>query len=115
MSEGDLVPNNQFDAVIKPDDALELPSDSYVRIERFSILSDHTQFVGQRVSVMASVDAQTADGRAINMNTAIASFIIGRDFDQNCELVISPSDKCKLSLVGAPVTVQMLFSKFPGE
>ena len=115
MSEIELAPNNQFAAVVKPGEVFEVASDCYTRIERFSILSDYTPFAGQRVSVMASVDAPTVDGRTVNMNVAVASFIVGRDFDQNCELVISPADKCKLSVVGAPVEMQMLFSKFPGE
>ena len=113
MSECDIAPNNQFAEIIRPGSVFGVPTSYYVRIERFSILSDHTPFKGQRLCVVADVDAPTQDGRTVNMNVAVASFIIGKDFDQNCDLVVSPTDRCKLSLTGPPVEVQVLFSKFP--
>lgn len=90
-----------------------MPGDVYVRIERFSLLDDYPDLEGQRLSIMAHVTSPTLDGGTTQMNVAIASFLIGRDFDQSCDLIIAPTDKCTLGVVGPDVPVQIIYSKFP--
>ena len=111
--EGELVSNNQFVAVLRPGESFVVPSSCYVRIERFSVLEETPRLSGQRVCVMAEVETKTPDRRTVTMKAAIASLIIGKDFDQSCDLVISPSDRTVLTILGTPVPLQMLYTKFP--
>lgn len=100
---------NRCVALINPDAPFEIPSESYVRITNFSILSDDESFNGSRVTIMANVKAQTKDKREIDMDVAISSFIIGNDYDQPCNIIISPSDKCTLRIIGANIPIQMIY------
>ena len=111
--ESEIVPHNQNVVVLETGEEFEIPSGCYVRLERFSILEDYPDLEGQRVSVLMHVDAPTSDGRTATMNAAINSFIIGKDFEQVSDLIIAPSDEATMKVVGAPVKVQVLFTKFP--
>lgn len=59
---------------------------------------------------MAHVTSPTADQRTAQIDVAIASFIIGRDYDQSSDILISPVDRCVLTCLGPQIPVQLLYS-----
>ncbi|OHS99978.1 hypothetical protein TRFO_33503 [Tritrichomonas foetus] len=107
-------PIHQCSDIIQPDTPFSIESKGHIRIEQLSILSDDESLNGSRVTVMAHVLANTSDRRQIAMDVAISSFIIGRDYDQPMNLVISPTDKCTLTIVETQVPIQILYSCFTG-
>ena len=102
----------QSSVLISPDSPFEIKSEGYVRIDQFSLLEDFESQKGSRFVIFADVTTQTHDKREVKMNVAISSFVIGRDFSQSCNLMISPSDKCILSIQGAKVPVQMMITSY---
>ena len=98
--------------IISPGESTEIPRcGSFIRIDRMSITSNDSFIIehfNQRVSVMANVSLLTSSGRRVRIEVAIGSFIIGCDFDRSVNIVLSPTDECTLSLIGAPATIQLL-------
>lgn len=107
------MPNNQGVAILQTGAEFTVPSDCYVRIEKFSILEDYPALAGQRCSVVAHVESLTSDGRTVTVDIALTSFIIGRDYEQSADLLISPADKAVLTVYGAHVQIQVLYTQFP--
>ena len=99
-------------AILSPNAEFQLPRDVHTRIDRFSLLPAPEVGEGHRVVVMANVTATTSDSRNVNINVAVASFIVGQDFDQQCNIIVAPSDKCVLTTLGAPVPIQILYTRF---
>lgn len=100
---------NRCVALIQPNIPFQIPSESHVKITNFSILSEDEDLIGSRATIMANVKTQTNDKRPIEMNVAISSFIIGSDYDQSCNILISPTDQCTLTIVGAHIPIQMIY------
>jgi hypothetical protein len=100
-------------AVIPPGGSFSIPPGGHVRVERFSILDDHPSLSGRRLTVMAHVQVPTLDRGPALINVAVASFVIGRDYDQGVEFLIGPVDRCGLNCVGPAVAVQVIYSLFP--
>jgi hypothetical protein len=104
--------DSQSVAVIPPGGSFAVPTSDYVRLERFSILEDYPDLSGRRVIVMSHVAAPTQDGQTVQIDVALSSFIIGRDYDQSADLVFAPVDKCTIDTIGPGVTIQVLYSVF---
>lgn len=100
--------------LIHSDQTTEIPKcGSFTRIDRMSIIADDStiiEYFNQRVSILVNVSSLSSDGRHINIECAIGSFIIGQDFDHSCNIIFSSSDNCTLSTVGAPVQIQVLYT-----
>lgn len=112
MSRG--VPRQCF-SVLRPGEEYVVPSaDGHVRIERLTVLGDPSPAAPQRLVVMAHNTARTVDGRDVAFEVAIASFVPGRDFDQQCDLLFSPADRCVLTLRGdGAQSVQIQYTVYP--
>lgn len=95
--------------MIQPGVPYTIKSDNYIRIKQFSIFPENDQFIGDRITIMANVKTLTNDKREIEMNAALTSFIVGEDFDQQCDLVISPMDNCTLTVIGSQIPVQIIY------
>jgi hypothetical protein len=106
---------SQCIAVVPPGASFELPAGGFVHLERLSVLDDLPDLAGQRVTVMAHVSSPTSDARTVQMDTAISSFVIGRDYDQSADLIFSPVDRCTLDTVGPGVRLQLLYSLTPAH
>ncbi|KAK8853933.1 hypothetical protein M9Y10_016480 [Tritrichomonas musculus] len=102
-------PINRCVGIIQPNIPFQIPSESHIRITNFTILSDDDTLSGSRTTIMANVKALTSDKREVEMNVAVSSFIIGIDYDQSCNLIISPTDQCTLTIVGTNVPIQMIY------
>jgi hypothetical protein len=100
-------------AVISPGGSFDVPATGHVRIERFSILDDHPRSDGQRVTVIADAHVPTLDRGPTGITVAVASFVIGRDYDEPVEFLIGPADRCTLRCIGVEVPVQVIYSVFP--
>ena len=95
------IPRQCF-SVLNPGEEYTVPSDHcYVRIERLSIIDNPTVAERKRLVVMAKNTAKTADGRDVTFEVAIGSFILGKDYDQPCDILFSPADHCTLTMKGA--------------
>jgi hypothetical protein len=108
MAEGGRDSPCQCVAFIPPGGEFTVPSTSNIRLDRFSLLDDHP--AGERLTVMAHVTSPTGDQRTAQMDVAIASFIIGQDYDQSSDILISPVDTCVLTCLGPHIPVQLLYS-----
>jgi hypothetical protein len=98
-------------AVIPPGGRFEVPRTSYVRLERLSILEDYPDLAGHRATVMSHVASPTKDGRTVQTDIALSSFIIGRDYDQSADVIFSPVEECTIDTVGPGVPIQVLYSE----
>ena len=92
--------------------SFEIPNDGYVRLERFTLAEDNSEYVGLRIVIFADVTSSTKDHREISVRTAISSFIIGQDYEQTADIVFSPSDKAVISATGPNLTIQITYSEF---
>ena len=92
--------------------SFEVPNDRYIRIERFTLAEDNSEFFGLRIVIYANVTSTTKDNREISVKTAISSFIVGQDFEQSADLIFSPSDKAVISATGPNLTIQITYSEF---
>jgi hypothetical protein len=77
------------------------------------VTADFPDLAGSRLTVMARVKSTTKDGRTVENEVAITSFIIGQDYDQSADLLIAPSETAVLHIVGPPVPIQILYAQFP--
>ena len=92
--------------------SFEVPRERYVRIERFTLAEDNSEFNGLRIVIFADVKSKTKDNREISTRTAISSFIIGKDFEQSADIVFSPADEAIISATGPNLTIQITYSEF---
>lgn len=98
--------------ILYPNKKFELVPTSHIRLEKFTIIKDDPQYIGQRLIILADVTTTTLDKRKINLNVAIASMIIGKEYEQNLDLILSPVDHCILTIQGPPLPIQILFTEF---
>jgi hypothetical protein len=108
MAQGEVDSPCQCVAFVPGGGEFTVPFTNNIRLDRFSLLDE--QPAGERLTVMAHVRSPTTDRRTAQMDVAIASFIIGQDYDQSSDIVISPADRCVLTCLGPQVPVQLLYS-----
>lgn len=99
--------------LISPQEPLELQHESYIRIESLSVSASYTQlakFIHERISIMLHVSTVSHTNREINIDASIASFIIGKDFEHECNLLLSPADECSFFTLGPPIPIQIKYS-----
>ena len=92
--------------------SFEVPNDRYIRIERFTLAEDNSEYFGLRIVIFANVTSKTKDDREISVRTAISSFIVGQDFEQTADIIFSPADKAVISATGPNLTIQITYSEF---
>jgi hypothetical protein len=96
-------------AVIPPGGSFIVPATGYIRIERISIVEDYPNLSGRRVTVMSHVTSPTQDGRTVEIDVALSSFVIGRDYDQSADIVFAPVDKGTIDVKGPEVSIQVTY------
>lgn len=108
-------PQSQKIAIIRGEQSFKLAGDQYIRFERFIIVDDYPEYAGQRLTIMAHVDTIGIQGNMIKMDVAIASFVIGQNYDQEANHIISAADKTVLSVVGPSIPIQVQFTLYNSD
>jgi hypothetical protein len=98
-------------AVIPPGGTFSIPPNSHIHLQRISIIDDCPDLSGRRLTLIAHVTSPTEDGRTVQMDVALASFILGQDYDQSTDIMFAPVDQCVITTIGPEVAVQLLYSK----
>lgn len=102
--------NMEESFVISTGQSKKIAEDCIVRIELFSITTENPSCIGQRVTIFADVEQTTKDKRLIHNKVAIASLVVGTDWDQPVDLMFNPSDRASICCEGADVEIQCIFT-----
>ena len=93
----------------KSSEGISLNFDSSLRLQGISILDYPEEAAGKRVTVFADVKATKLDGNELNQHVAIAAFVLGKTFNEELDLLFSPSEDVALSCKGPEATLQIQY------
>lgn len=102
----------QLTSIIATDNSFHVPRDKYIKLERFTLIDDNQEYEGQRINIFVHGNSSKKDGQMIETNVPISSFIIGRDYEQEADLLISPADDLEIIVTGPCLRVQLLYSEY---
>ena len=102
----------QQTSIITLDKPFHVPHDTYIKLERFTIIDDNPDFEGQRINIIAHGNTPKKDGQAMMTNVPISSFIVGQDYEQEANIVLSPIDDIDISMTGPNLKIQVLYSHY---
>jgi len=86
-----------------------IPNNCLLKLEKLVMVNDYPEYQGQRAIVMAHTTSK-GRGKEFKVSVAIASFIIGKDYEQNINILLNPSDQCFLELTGPNIVIQLQYS-----
>ena len=101
----------QKTVIISIDKPFHIDSDRYIKLERFTIIDDNPEYEGQRICIIVHGKTPRKDGQMMITNVPISSFIIGTDYEQEANLLLSPLDNVDIKMIGPDLKMQILYSE----
>ena len=101
----------QHTFVITTETPFHVPHHTYIKLERFTIINDNSDYDGQRINIIAHGKTPKKDGQVMISNVPISSFIVGQDYEQEANLLLSPVDDVDISMSGPDLSIQVLYSE----
>lgn len=85
---------------------------NYIKIEQFSLIDDRPEHEGERLIIYVTINTVSKSGKQLDTKTPISSFIIGKDFEQSANIILSPKDNATITVEGPDIPVQILYSEY---
>ena len=98
--------------VISSSKPFSFPQDNYKKVKSFIIVDDNELYAGQRITIMAEVRTiSVKKQKEFFQNIAIASFIVGKDFQEEVDLLFGPADNTTIKVIGPDINIQMRYAE----
>lgn len=98
--------------MISPSKSFSFPPENYKKIKSFIVAEDNELYVGQRISIIAEVrTVSVKKQKEFFQSIAIASFIIGKDFQEDVDLLFGPADNTTIKVIGPEINIQMRYAE----
>lgn len=89
-----------------------LETHNYIKIQQFSLIDDRQEFTGERLIIYVTINTVSKSGKELDTKTPVSSFIIGKDYEQSANIILSPKDNATITVEGPNIPIQILYSEY---